>query len=486
MAGSFVEAGRASPAAAKRWPKGAVLVILFEFFERFGFYSLLSLLALFLTAQRETGGFGWEQAPALRVLGIYTGLMYALPLVGGFVADRIIGHRGAVGLGATLMFTGYLLLATLGLIPALLGSADAAAFAAMAGPLGSWTTPAGLPADLDRVYWLITLCFWTALTCLVIGNALFKATMVIVLGDSFDKDDPRRDRAYAYYYMGINVGGLIAGVAAGLVARSLGWHAAFAMSAVGIGIGLASFAVLARRLLGPPRAKTADTVDAGEESHVLVRLLLLGFCAFLLCIYAIGHFQVYGTFSLFLEQRVDRHMGDFEIPTAWFTSVNALGLIIAAPIFAAIWVRLARVGKEPDIIGKYAIALLLGGGGVLLFAWQASSAVGAPSWPILAVALLVVAAGEVAAWVSTYGIVYRLAPRRLVAAVMGGFYALTLGLGGYAAGWLGQFAVTLGNAPFFTGLSVVMIGTAVAALLLRKTLMRVAATYGADLSAATV
>ena len=84
------------------------------------------------------------------------------------------------------------------------------------------------------------------------------------------------------------------------------------------------------------------------------------------------------------------------------------------------------------------------------------------------------------------GIVYRLAPRRLVAAVMGGFYALTLGLGGYAAGWLGQFAVTLGNAPFFAGLSVVMIGAAVAALLLRKTLMRVAAIYGADLSSATV
>jgi POT family proton-dependent oligopeptide transporter len=482
---SVAETSSAPPVTGARLPKGAILVILFEFFERFGFYSMLSLLALFLTAGRETAGFGWEQAPALGVLGVYTGLMYALPVFGGYVADRVLGHRVAITCGAILMLTGYLLLAALGVVPAFFGPSTADAFAALAAPLGSWTTPAGVGGELGDAYRVVTLCFWGALFSLVLGNALFKSTMVIVLGDSFPPADPRRDRAYAYYYMGINVGGFIAGIAAGSVAANFGWYLAFAMSAAGIGIGLAAYTILARRLLGPPRTEAETVETAAPEEHVLPRLFLLALLAILLCIYAIGHFQVYGTFSLFLEQHVDRHVGSFEIPTQWFTSVNALGLILAAPVFAAIWMRLAREGREPDIVGKYAIALLLGGAGVLLFAWQASDAVANPSWPMLALAILVIAAGEVAAWVSTYGIVYRLAPRRIVAAVMGGFYAVTLGLGGYAAGKFGQLASIVGDAPFFVGLALLMMGSGVIALLARRRLRRFAAAYGADLSAPT-
>ncbi|MGH6632810.1 MAG: MFS transporter, partial [Sphingopyxis sp.] len=465
MASNVAESQAVASAPARGLPKGAILVILFEFFERFGFYSLLSLLALFLTASRMAGGFGWEQASALGVLGIYTGLMYALPAIGGYVADRILGHRAAIVVGAVLMLSGYVLLALIGILPAFFGASTAAAFAALAVPLGSWTTPAGLNADLASAYGLVTLCFWGALLCLVLGNALFKSTMVIVLGDSFAPTDPRRDRAYAYYYMGINIGGFIAGIAAGSVAVSFGWHPAFAMSAVGIGIGLGAYSLLASRMLGPQRLAAESTETAEAEVHVVQRLLILALLALLLCIYAIGHFQVYGTFSLFLEQHVDRHVGSFEIPTQWFTSVNALGLIIAAPVFAAIWHRLARAGREPDIIVKYAIALMMGGAGVLLFAWQASGAVEKPSWLMLALAILVIAAGEVAAWVSTYGIVYRLAPRRIVAAVMGAFYAITLGLGGYAAGGLGRFAGALGNTTYFVLLSLLMLGAAGAALL---------------------
>lgn len=483
MAETLVQRDVPIASGHRRLPKGAILVILFEFFERFGFYSMLSLLALFLTASRETGGFGWDAAPALRVLGVYTGLMFALPVVGGLVADRVVGHRRAVAMGATLMFIGYVLLAGIGLIPTLLGASVADGFAAIASPLGNFDAPQGLSSDLTQAYELVTLCFWGALACLVTGNALFKSTMVIVLGDSFSPADPRRDRAYAYYYMGINFGGLLAGLVAGFVARHYGWHAAFATSAIGIGIGLASFAVLAHRLLGPSQARAASTVQSADrDDHVATRLLLLGLFALLLCVYAIGAFQIYGTYSLFIEQHVDRRVFDFVIPTQWYTSIHSVGLIAAAPILALLWTRLARVGREPDIVGKYAIALLLGGLGIMMVAWQASSLVGTPSWWIVALAVLVQAAGEVAAWVSTYGLVYRLAPRQVVSAVMGGFYAITLGLGGYAAGGLGQFAGDMGYAAFFTWLGLATLAAAALALAFRRVLLGIASRSGISLS----
>lgn len=112
---SLVAAGlqEARPAAGARpwhFPRGAQLVIGFEFCERVGFYSMVSLLALFLSASRAAGGFGWEDKPALTLLGIFSGLMYALPVVGGWIADRLLGHRQALTVGGTFMFGAYLLL----------------------------------------------------------------------------------------------------------------------------------------------------------------------------------------------------------------------------------------------------------------------------------------------------------------------------------------------------------------------------------------
>src|ERR1700752_4010801 len=101
-------------------PRGAQLAIGFELCERFGFYSLLSLLALFLSADRSDGGVGWNPPPALSLLGVYSGLMYALPVVGGWVADRLLGHRRALIVGGSMMCAGYVLLMSPALLPRLL------------------------------------------------------------------------------------------------------------------------------------------------------------------------------------------------------------------------------------------------------------------------------------------------------------------------------------------------------------------------------
>jgi proton-dependent oligopeptide transporter, POT family len=480
--------------AARPWqlPAGARLVIAFEFCERVGFYSMASLLALFLSADRPSGGFGWQGAAALTMLGVYSGLMYALPVAGGFLADRFLGHRLALTLGGALMLGAYLLLT------AVVFLAHASPWQA---PLGHWSLPPGLPAADGELYAALSVGFWASICALVVGCSLVKSTLVVALGDTFSGEDARRETAYAYYYAGINLGGLVAGVAAGSVAAAWGWAPAFGVSAVAMGIALAAYLVFGRYLNPRPPSRTAKPLSDGEkppsdraqplvdesEASSRVRLSILAVFAVFLLVYETGSFQLWGTMSLFLERGVNRHVGAFVIPTQWFTSLESTALIVAAPAFAAFWAWLARRDREPDIVIKYALALLLGAAGLLLFsvaAWPQAGAV-KPGWGLPALGIWVQATGEVAAWTVSYGLVYRLAPARMVAAVMGAFYASTLGLGGYLAGWIGTFAEPLGQGRFFFVLSVATVVAAVLALVIRSGLHSLAAARRLELDART-
>src|SRR5215831_2832276 len=399
-----------STAHPRPWnlPAGARLVIAFEFCERVGFYAMVSLLALFLSADRSTGGFGWDRDSALTVLGVYSGLMYALPVLGGWVADRLLGHRRALTVGGTLMLGGYVLL-TIAVLMARVNPASA--------PLGFWHTPAQLSAEAAHQYGLVTVGFWVSICALVVGCSLIKSTLVVALGDTFSPQDARRERAYAYYYAGINLGGLVAGLIAGSVAANYGWAPAFSVSAFAMGIALAAYLALGRRHLKPREASRALTPEppgltSSLEAGSGVRLFILAVFALLLLVYSIGSFQLWGTMSLFLERDVNRHVGLFDIPTQWFTSIESAGLIIAAPTFAALWAWLARRDAEPDILIKYVLALSLGAAGLLLFAaaaWPHSTGT-KPGWVLPGLGIAIQAMGEVAAWTVSYGLVYRLAP----------------------------------------------------------------------------
>jgi proton-dependent oligopeptide transporter, POT family len=457
-------------------PNGARLVIGYEFCERIGFYSMVSLLALFLCADRTSGGFGWDSKAALTLVGAFSGLMYATPVLGGWVADRVLGHRPALLLGGACMVAGYALL-----VLAAIAGGRAAPGAAL-GFFGA--APPGEPAH----FWL-ALDFWTSLCALVTGNALIKSTLVVTLGDSFSKTDTRRERAYAYYYAGINLGGLVAGFAAGSISVAFGWPAAFSVSAVAMAIAFGAYLLLGRQYLRPrePQSQpgSAAVVMQPVAREAKVRLVILAIFAALLLVYSIGSFQLWGTMSLFMEHDVNRHIGSFEIPTPWFTSIEAGALIVAAPLFAALWSRLASRGREPDIVIKYALALSLGAAGLFCFAatgWM-HAGVAKPGWTIPALGIVVQATGEVAAWTVTYGLVYRLAPPRLVAAVMGAFYACTLGLGGYLAGLTGRYAQRWGDERFFLVLAVVTAIAALLAVLIGPHLRELAASKGIALNA---
>lgn len=466
------------------YPAGAWLIVAVEFWERFSFYGMLAILVLFLTAEPAKGGFGWGDGEALTVLGVYTGLMYALPALGGYLAERVWGNRRAVWIGASLLVLGHFLMAAPALVPVVMPDVGAALTTAGV-PLGKLALPVGLQSPelagsigqgrLETAYRLTTVAFYGALTLLVLGNALMKSTLVVLVGDLFPKGDARRDGAYAYYYLGISLGGFLSGLAVGWVADRFGWHWGFTLAGIGMTTALSLYGMLGPSLLGdagrepvrPTAAESVDRRDAGPRFGILTVLALLLF------IFEIGWFQLYGTWSLFLERSIDRTLGGFTIPVPWFLALNALLVIVLTPPVARWLVAAERAGRHYDIITKYLFAMVMAALGNGLFALAAARGFASPVIPMVATAL--VAVGELAAWIPTYGIVYRTAPKGLVAAAMGMWYLMTLGAGGYFAGKVGVLVETLGMAPTFAAVTGLLLLGVVVGIVIRPWLRQMAA-----------
>jgi len=434
------------------FPRGALLIIGVEFWERFSFYGMLSILALFLTASPAEGGFGWPAARALTLVGAYSGAMYALPAVGGYLADRVLGRRRAVTWGASCQLLGQLVLAT------------------------PWHTHA-----------LALGGFYAAIGFLITGNALMKSTLVVLCGETMQANDPRREAAYTYYYLGIAVAAMLSGVLVGRVAASLGWHVGFGVAAVGMAVALGSYLVLAPAWLGkiglePNGSGTAVEAAVAASSSVAEarreawrRIGLLTVLAALLCVFSVGWFQLYGSWLLFIERHVDRNVLSFAIPVPWFTSMNAAVVIVLSPLVAALWVRLEAQQRHIDIVQKYCFALAtvaLGHALMVLSAEQSAQQPAAAWMPIVALSLLGV--GELVAWTATYGLVSRAAPSGYASVTMGAWYLLTLGLGGYLSGFSGGMVDVAGFAVTFGRIAVAMGVAAILALLLRRPLRALA------------
>ncbi|HVW71067.1 MAG TPA: peptide MFS transporter [Steroidobacteraceae bacterium] len=488
------------------YPRGAWLIIGIEFWERFSFYGMLAILALFLTGDVAQGGFGWSSTQALTLVGAYSGAMYAFPAFGGYLADRVLGRRRAVTLGASVMLIGQMLTASPGYLPTLLGiwhhAPLAEALRSLGVPLGQIGDRPDISAaiaqhgaSLDRLHgigWLreaytaSTLGFYAALFFLIVGNALMKSTLVVLCGETFRPDDPRRDGAFAYYYLGISVGAMASGFLVGVASEHYGWPYGFGVAAVGMAISLSLYLLLGPRWLGGIGAKgavgnspgasapRAPPSPPGENARRIAMVLVL---AALLCVFSTGWFQMFGSWSLFIERSVDRSLGGFVVPVAWFSSINSAVVILLAPAIAALWIRLSARNIQIDIVQKYFFALAnaaLGNGLMYIAGLLSAHGAAAPLWmPILGVALL--GLGEIVAWTSTYGFVSRAAPAGYASVTMGAWYLLTLGVGGYLSGVTGKWVDSIGYTSTFASIAGVMAGGAAAALALRPALVRLAA-----------
>jgi POT family proton-dependent oligopeptide transporter len=321
--------------------------------------------------------------------------------------------------------------------------------------------------------------FYAGLIFLVLGTGLLKPAMLVLLGSLFAPADPRRAAAFNYYYMAINVGGLVAGLAVGTAAERLGWHYGFGLAGLGMVMGLGLFVGLAPRVLdGRHRVDQAGehAGAAGQTSHSeRRRLWLIAVAAIFVVLYVVGWYQGLGLWLLFIRSSIDRTVAGFEVPATWFASFNPALILLLSPIVAAIWVKLANRGIHVHFLSKFIVAFfLLASAHLAMFvAASTRSALGAPGaglgWP--GYAYLTMTLGEVILWPTTYGMVHTLAPPRLRAFLMGAWHA-TLGVGSWLAGLVGAQAERIGSATTFLSLAVGMAGLGATLLLLAGRLRR--------------
>src|SRR5262245_2721882 len=191
----------------QRHPPGLYVLFFTEMWERFGFYTMGAVFTKYLRASAEKGGFGWAPGDATALNANYLMFVYFSPLVGGFIADRGLGFRRSVLIGGLIFMIGYLLFA----LP-----------------------PYYLPSSIDPI-WMV----YAALTCLVIGNGFFKPNVSSIVRQLYADGSPLKDRAYNSFYMGINVGALLAPVTAEFMVRAFGYRPAFLVAAAGMLVSVA-------------------------------------------------------------------------------------------------------------------------------------------------------------------------------------------------------------------------------------------------------
>ena len=205
-------------------PPSLFILFFTEMWERFSYYGMRALLVLFLTSALINGGWGWERAEALRLYGIYTGLVYLTPILGGLIADKLLGYRKAVILGALIMTIGH---------------------ASMA---------------LETSFF-----FYLGLGCLIIGNGLFKPNISSIVGQLYTRNPEKKDAAYTIFYMGINAGAFLGILLCGYIGEKVAWSYGFGLAGVFMLFGMLQF-TFAQKIFGtiglaPNKAKNQAQVD---------------------------------------------------------------------------------------------------------------------------------------------------------------------------------------------------------------------------------
>jgi POT family proton-dependent oligopeptide transporter len=427
-----------------RQPSGIFLVAGTEMWERFSYYGLVALLVLFLTAPTNAGGFGLAETDALQIFGLFAGFAFAMPVLGGWLADRFLGDRRAVLLGGVGILVGNLALFAAG---------------------------GGFVAWQDASARFTLLC--AGLVLIVLGTGLLKPAISALIGRIYDERPGLSRRAgYTLFMMGIWIGSVGGTLFAGVAGEAIGWRWGFLISVLGMAIGLGAYVMLAQRLLGaigsaPVRRETATHLEAEAGGGGKGRpLLLIGVMSLFTAVYAAAFYQKAGTLNLFVRDATDRSLGGIELPASLFLTVSTAGFILFAPFIEGAFARLERRGIRIDVFTKQIGALLMLAIGYIFFiiaAWQSgASADGlhSPLWIILG--YLCFAVGDVLIWPPQISAISAMAPRHMTGILIGGWY-VTVGIGNILAGFAGGAATVMGRVDYFM---IIQVGLVVAALLL--------------------
>jgi len=416
-------------------PKGLFVLFSTELWERFNYYGMRALLTLYMTKQ-----LGFADDGAALTYGAANGLLYATPLIGGMIADRLLGYRLAITIGGILMAIGELVLTFMGFKI--------------------------LPEN--------TTVFYIGMAMIIAGNGFFKPNISTIVGTLYKQGDPRRDGAFTIFYMGINIGAM-SPLICGWIGENYGYHLGFGLAGVGMILGLISFLAFRRHLgdrgLPPQRtgdgiakrsvipatiavligvvlfiplaaylvsmpkfvAKWAAPITGGvfityilweafrstrAERHGIFVIVILSLFSVLFWAF----FEQAGTsMTLFTDRHVNKTILGVELATSQFQAVNAIFIVLLAPFFAMLWTGLGRKGKNPSSALKFSLALFQMGLGFVvmwLAARQASGGVQVTAM-FLILAYLLHTTGELCLSPVGLSMVTKMAPVRLAALLMG-------------------------------------------------------------------
>lgn len=367
-------------------PVGLSTLFFTEMWERFSFYGIRPLLVLFMTAAITSGGFGFDRETASSIVGIYAACVYLTALPGGWIADRLLGLRRAIWYGGVLIALGHLSIAL------------SIKFAHSA--------------------------FFIGLILIVLGTGLLKPNISAIVGDLYPEGGSRRDAGFSIFYMGINIGALVAPLVTGYLGERVGWHLGFGAAGVGMLIGLITYRLRADKTLGDVGVAPASTdpaehrriklivgasigiivllvvltmsglmhinpvsmaqkmtlaivamalvyfiylfvgggLDIEDKKRVVVIILLFIFAA----IFWSGFEQAPTSLNLFARDYTNRVVFGWEMPTLWLQAANSVFVIALAPVFAALWIGLGNRGKDPSSVAKFAWGLFFAGLGFVV------------------------------------------------------------------------------------------------------------------------
>lgn len=443
-------------------PKGLFVLFLTEMWERFSYYGMRALLILYLTKH-----FLFGDRDAGLIYGSYGSLVYAMPVLGGMLADRYLGYRKAVTFGAMLLVCGHFGMAFEG------------------PPASQFIVNGEVSVTRHPLYEQI---FYVSLALIIIGVGFLKANISTIVGQLYRENDPRRDAGFTIFYMGINIGALVATLACAWLGETWGWRYGFGLAGIGMLVGLLTFHLGRQHLLGygepPENARLDEPVLPGLNRERVVylagiigvvvvwqliqrasdlglillifgtvivgwviwfsikqceaaerdRMLVMLFLIFVSVLFWALFEQAGSSLTLFTDRNVA--MGDF-LTAGMFQSINPFFIIVFAPVFAWLWVKLAARGREPTTPAKFALGIFQVGLGFAVLVYGASLAGpdGKVSVIWLALMYLFHTTGELCLSPVGLSMVTKLSVQR-VAGMMMGVWFLSSAFAAYAAGMI--------------------------------------------------
>ncbi|MCS0670670.1 peptide MFS transporter [Cytobacillus firmus] len=358
-------------------PKGLFTLFFTEFWERFSYYGMRAILVFYMYYEVSKGGLGLDEPTALAIMSIYGSLVYMSGIIGGWIADRLLGTSRAVFYGGILIMLGHIALS--------------------------------IPGSLAM--------FFVSMVLIVLGTGLLKPNVSSVVGDIYSPEDNRRDAGFSIFYMGINLGGFLAPLIVGTVGMDYNFHLGFAIAAVGMFFGLLVFVFTKKKNLGLAGTYVSNPLSPDEKGKVYTRIGLgaavvailvavgiptglLTFDSFIALVGVLGiglpiiyftvmyrspktteveRSRIIAYIPLFIasvmfwaiqeqgstilanyaDKRTQLDFMGLDISPAWFQSLNPLFIIFFAPVFAWLWVKLGD--RQPSVPQKFSLGLLFAG-----------------------------------------------------------------------------------------------------------------------------